>query len=155
MKVFNLHCALEHVFEGWFASEQDFVDQQARGLIACPLCDSTKVRKGLSAPRLNLGRGAAAPAATAAPSPSPSASDALHAPQALQAAWLQMARQVMAHTEDVGPRFAEEARRMHRGDIEERGIRGQTTPEEAQALREEGVPVLRLPLPEAAKETLQ
>lgn len=73
----------------------------------------------------------------------------------MQAAWLQMSRKLIAHTEDVGERFAEEARRMHHGEVEPRGIRGQASAEEAVALIEEGISVLPLALADAAKETLQ
>lgn len=73
----------------------------------------------------------------------------------MQAAWLQWARHVVAHTEDVGGRFAQEARRIHHGDAEERPIRGQATREETAQLLEEGVAVMPLLLPESAKETLQ
>jgi hypothetical protein len=156
MKVLNLQCAAQHVFEGWFASEEDYASQTARGLLECPLCGDKAVHKLPSAPRLNLGapRAEAAPPADVAPQQVVSgASDP--ALQALQAAWLQAARRIMAETEDVGTRFAEEARKIHYGEAEERGIRGQASREEMQALREEGVDVLALPIPEALKEPLQ
>ncbi len=124
MKVFDLHCPLDHVFEGWFASEEDFRSQLDRGLVECPMCGSKELRKGLSAPRLNLG---AQPAA-AAPAPVPDEADRrkLHA---LQAAWLEVSRKIASKTEDVGERFAEEALRMHKGEEPERPIRGQATPQ--------------------------
>jgi hypothetical protein len=140
MKVLDLHCAQGHAFEGWFAGEDDFQSQLQRGLLQCPMCGSAEVRKALSAPRLNLG-------ATEAPS-SPS-------PQEVQAAWLRMARKILAETEDVGTRFAAEARRMHYGEVKERAIRGQSSPRETLQLLEEGIAVLPLPLPAAAKESLQ
>lgn len=168
MKVLDLHCEHDHAFEGWFASEGDFQDQLARGLLECPMCGSRSVRKVLSAPRLNLRSTAAEPPARhdssagtgpadAGPSPASSSSSPSRsmAPQELQAAWLRMARQVMAHTEDVGPRFAEEARRIHHGEAEERPIRGQASVKDTVQLLEEGIAVLPLPLPAAAKETLQ
>lgn len=139
MKVLDLHCAQGHAFEGWFAGEDDFQSQLQRGLLQCPMCGSAEVRKALSAPRLNLG-------AAEAPSPSP---------QETQAAWLRMARKILAETEDVGTRFAAEARRMHYGEAEERAIRGQSSPRETLQLLEEGIAVLPLPLPAAAKEPLQ
>ena len=149
MKVFDLHCPLDHVFEGWFASEEDFRSQLDRGLVECPMCGSKELRKGLSAPRLNLG---AQPAA-AAPAPVPDEADRrkLHA---LQAAWLEVSRKIAAKTEDVGERFAEEALRMHKGEEPERPIRGQATPQQAMELLEE-VPVMPLALPKSSKETLQ
>lgn len=146
MKVLDLQCAQQHSFEGWFGSEAEFQDQLARGLVECPLCGDAAVTKLLSAPRLNLGSGKE-PAARA---------DVVAAPEAtMQAAWMKMVRHVLAHTEDVGQRFPEEARRMHYGETEERGIRGQASPGETQALLEEGIGVLPLPIPKALKEPLQ
>ena len=73
----------------------------------------------------------------------------------LQSQWLRALRHVMSNTEDVGERFPEEARRIHYGEVEERGIRGRATREDADALREEGIEVMALPLPDAVKEPLQ
>ncbi len=148
MKVLNLQCIHGHGFEGWFASEDDFLGQQERGLLECPVCGETGVAKLPSAPRLNLG---AAKEPAAAPK-----QDVVAAPDAaMQAAWLKMVRHVMAHTEDVGERFAEEARKIHYGESEERGIRGQASREETEALLEEGIGVLPLPVPKALKGPLQ
>lgn len=145
MKVLDLHCSQNHGFEGWFASEDDFQSQLARGLVECPLCGDTAVTKKLSAPRLNLG----------ATQPE-SAQEVVSMPDAsLQAAWLKVVRHVIANTDDVGERFAEEARRIHYGETEERGIRGQASKEETQALLEEGIGVLPLPIPKALKGPLQ
>ncbi|MBE2261263.1 MAG: DUF1178 family protein [Burkholderiaceae bacterium] len=154
MKVFDLHCGHGHVFEGWFASEDDFQQQQARALLACPLCGDLSVTKLPSAPRLNLG-GAAAPARDAAPAAAAPAAVAALPPAALQAAWLRMVREVMARTEDVGERFAEEARRMHHGETDERAIRGQATREQTEELLEEGIAVLPLPIPAGFEGPLQ
>jgi hypothetical protein len=156
MKVLDLHCAQAHAFEGWFASEDDFQDQFARGLLCCPLCGDQAITKLPSAPRLNLSGGAARPVQppTAGTSPASSSMASLP-PAAMQAAWLQMVRQVMAHTEDVGERFAEEARRMHYGEADERAIRGQATLEQTEELLDEGIAVLPLPLPDGLKGPLQ
>ena len=146
MKVLNLQCGHGHGFEGWFASEGDFQDQLARGLVECPLCADVQVSKLPSAPRLNLG----------ASEPQPARQEVVSAPNAqLQAAWMQMVRQVMANTEDVGERFAEEARKIHYGEADDRGIRGQASREETEALIEEGIPVLPLPVPKGLKGPLQ
>ena len=161
MKVLDLQCRQGHVFEGWFASEDDFQGQKQRGLVQCPLCADDHIEKRLSAPRLNLGaREPAAPSAMPTPSAAPEGGSlqvgnppAL--PPALQAAWLDLARKIVANTEDVGARFAQEARRMHHGEVQERAIRGQATADEAMELLEEGIAVMPLPLPAAAKETLQ
>lgn len=162
MKVLDLLCVQGHGFEGWFGSEDDFQDQRARGLVQCPMCASADIHKALSAPRLNLrssrvGSSAAAkPPAACDPVPPPGSEAALAAvPAELQAAWLQLSRSIVANTEDVGSRFAQEARRMHHGEIEERGIRGQATAQEAAQLLDEGIAVLPLALPAAAKESLQ
>lgn len=175
MKVLNLQCALQHDFEGWFGSEDDFQSQLARGLVECPICGDTQITKQLSAPRLNLStsrrdREVPAPASAAASDSSAQAQASARGEQAgsgatssvtsmspaqMQAAWLQAVQHVMANTEDVGQRFAEEARKMHYGESEERGIRGQATPEQTRDLMEEGIAVMPLPIPDALKGPVQ
>lgn len=154
MKVLDLQCTHEHSFEGWFASEEDFQGQLARGLVECPMCGDAAITKKLSAPRLNLG---ATRSDTEVKAPTSAKSDVMAAPSdpQLQAAWMKMVRHVMANTEDVGEKFAEEARRIHYGETEERGIRGQASREETEALLEEGIGVLPLPIPKALKGPLQ
>lgn len=149
MKVLDLQCAALHAFEGWFASEDDFVDQQTRGLVECPFCGDADVNKKLSAPRLNLGAGRPG-ASQAMELVSGSGLDA----QAL-GAWMALARQIVAGTEDVGEQFAEEARRIHYGEAPERGIRGRASAEQTASLLDEGIAVMPLPLPEALKGRLQ
>jgi hypothetical protein len=147
MKVLNLQCAHQHAFEGWFASEDDFQSQRARQLVACPICGDTTIAKLLSAPRLNLGAQQPDPPARQEQAPPvPAMAEAT-----LQAAWLKMVRHVMAHTEDVGSQFAEEARKIHYGEADDRNIRGQASREETQALLDEGIAVLPLPVPAALK----
>lgn len=175
MKVLNLQCSFRHSFEGWFASEDDFQAQLARGLIECPLCADKGIQKLPSAPRLNLGghptQDAASPNRAQESSPAPSLvpsgngtvmrkADAMPgmsaaASPADQAAFLQALRHLVANTEDVGERFADEARRMHYGDAKARSIRGQTSAREAVELLEEGIDVMPLTLPPGLKETLQ
>ena len=152
MKVLNLQCGARHVFEGWFSSEDEFSDQHERGLLACPLCGDMVVHKLPSAPRLNLGvpREEAAPAIA---DKQPVVSGNVEG--ALQAAWLHMTRRIMDQTDDVGDRFAEEARKIHYGETKERGIRGQASREETEALIEEGIEVMAVPLPDALKGPLQ
>ncbi|WP_326534864.1 DUF1178 family protein [Pseudorhodoferax sp.] len=146
MKVLDLQCPHGHSFEGWFGSEDDFQSQLARQLVECPVCGDTAVTKKLSAPRLNLG--------ASAPSESPQREVAAVDPQ-LQAAWMKMVRHVLANTEDVGGKFAEEARRIHYGETAERNIRGQASREETESLLEEGISVMPLPIPKALKGPLQ
>ena len=160
MKVLDLQCRQGHSFEGWFGSQDDYDAQRARGLVTCPMCNDNEITKMLSAPRLNLGHASAPtqaqPEATSAPKASASiaAADANPVVQ-MQAALMHMVRHVMANTEDVGTQFAEEARKIHYGERQERNIRGQATREETEALLEEGIDVLPLPLPDVLKEPLQ
>ncbi|PUE52699.1 DUF1178 family protein [Limnohabitans parvus] len=165
MKVLDLQCSQGHSFEGWFGSQDDYDAQRARGLLTCPVCNDSEIVKMLSAPRLNLGHGVGPVAAAsetsgkdnASPSGPPALPDtaAAHGLQHMQAAMLNMVRHVIANTEDVGPQFAEEARKIHYGEREERNIRGQATREETEALLEEGIDVMPLPVPENLKGPLQ
>ena len=167
MKVLNLQCAHQHSFEGWFASEDDFQSQLVRGLVECPICADKAIQKMPSAPRLNLG---AQQALSPNPSNAPVTSSVSVEEASLfstelvasagpsneqQATFLRALRHVVANTEDVGDKFASQARRMHYGEEEARNIRGQATPREAIELIEEGIAVMPLPMPAALKETLQ
>ena len=150
MKVLNLRCAHEHVFEGWFASDEDFQSQGERGLVACPLCDDKTIHRLPSAPRLNVSKQRdVVPAGESAVAASPSG------PQAHQAKWLRAVRHMIASTEDVGERFPEEARRIHYGEAQERAIRGRASSADADALREEGIEVMSVAVPEPLKGPLQ
>lgn len=146
MKVLNLCCALDHRFEGWFSSEDDYQSQLERGLVECPLCGDTTIQRLPSAPRLNVS-GAREPVAMPQ-APTPEA-------MTLQSMWTRAVQHVLANTVDVGDRFADEARRIHYGEAEERAIRGQATPEDRQALQEEGIEVMSLPVPAALKGPIQ
>jgi hypothetical protein len=150
MKVLDLQCALGHTFEGWFASEDDFLSQCERAMVQCPLCGDAAVHKKLSAPRLNLSTSRHDKPTTEIEVVSQPVSDT-----SVTTAWLELSRRIVANTLDVGDRFAEEARRMHYGETEERAIRGKTTVDEARALVEEGIEILPVLLPQIAKEPLQ
>ena len=152
MKVLNLQCSHGHSFEGWFASQDDYDAQRGRGLVTCPVCNDSEVTKMLSAPRLNLGGSQPEPPTAAQTGSTPVANVG---PAQMQAAWMQMVRHVMANTEDVGQKFAEEAHKIHYGETEERNIRGQATREETEALLDEGIDILPLPVPAGLKEPLQ
>ncbi|WP_353148934.1 DUF1178 family protein [Pollutimonas bauzanensis] len=150
LKVFDLQCDQGHVFEGWFGSADSYESQQSRGLLSCPVCNSSRVVKKLSAPRLNLSH-AQSPDIAPASSSSPARSGGqVAAPAAKQMAQLQAEvmrhiRQIVRNTENVGEKFAEEARRMHDGETEERAIRGTATPEEREELAQEGIAVMPIP----------
>ena len=154
----------------------DFQSQLTRGLVECPMCADKAVVKLPSAPRLNFGGHSPPAVSSDSASSSPPLGEAIAAVGAApatslttmvdhplqvgpsfkqQAAFLNAVRHVLANTEDVGERFANQARAMHYGDAEPRSIRGQATQREAVELIEEGIDVMALPMPAALKETLQ
>jgi hypothetical protein len=157
MKVLDLKCSHDHRFEGWFASTDEFESQLSRKLVACPVCSTTEVSRMPSAPRLNLSssRSDQSEKAAAGSNAEQAAQPPQNADHALQARALQFMREILANTENVGDRFAEEARRMHYDEAPARNIRGVATPEDAHALMEEGIDVMPLPVPAALKEPLQ
>lgn len=167
MKVLDLQCVQSHTFEGWFASEDDFVSQCARGLVLCPLCGDASVQKKLSAPHLKLStnrrdnRASPAqalpgqPIVTAGPVASAQPVATADVDPSLTALWMELAQRIVASTQDMGDSFAEEARRMHYGETEERAIRGQASVDEARALVEEGIDILPVFLPHSLKKVLQ
>jgi hypothetical protein len=164
MKVLDLRCAAGHAFEGWFASEDDYGSQRERGLLDCPVCGNAEVVRLPSAPRLNLS-GAREPASAQAPAragagaagtaepAAPSVDMALHG-GAVQR-FVEAVAELLNSSEDVGTRFAEEARRIHYGESEAKGIRGQATAEEREALADEGIEVFTLPAGVPPKSSLQ
>jgi len=141
MKVFDLTCDSGHRFEGWFASAERFAEQSAASAVRCPLCDSSAVQRAPSAPRLNLHGDATHDGPTTTEPPVATVFERL--------------RRVIASTENVGPRFAEEARRIHYQETPARPIRGTATDRERRELDEEGIETLSFPLPSALAETLQ
>lgn len=151
MKVFDLACCRGHRFEGWFASAADFDAQTARGLIECPLCGSVEIAKQLSAPRINLG---ATPPRVADAAPARAAAPAAPDP-ALHALLLATSRKLAAQTENVGARFADEARAIHLEEAPRRAIRGVASGHEIEELLDEGIAVLPLPFADELDEPLQ
>lgn len=158
MIVFDLSCANGHRFEGWFGSSADFEDQRMRGLLACPQCETAQVAKAPMAAAVpkkgNQLPARVAPEQTTAPSsqvsnaPMPSeVVEALTKLAEAQAKALEKSRW-------VGKGFAEQSRAMHYGEQDAEAIHGQASPEEAQALLEEGVPVAPLPFPVAPPDKL-
>ena len=174
MKVYNLACPLDHRFEGWFASEEDCLAQQGNGMLACPICESTEITRMPSAPHIaKSGSNKEAVTSTeltvansAVDSGGVSGAisgnvvaltggDHSHLEAQVQAAFLKGMRELMGRSEDVGSSFAEVARKIHYKESPERSIRGQTTLDEAEALREEGIEVMAMPMMPAFKNTLQ
>jgi len=152
MKVFNLGCQQEHAFEGWFASADAFDDQLAKGLIECPFCGDKSIRRLPSAPRLNLSSAGAEVPAPTSERPGP---DSAPSAQQMQALWAKVARYIRENTEDVGDRFAEEARRIHYAEAPERAIRGTATREESRELKDEGIEVFAFPMPKGTGGPIQ
>ncbi len=138
MILFELKCAQDHRFEGWFRDGRNYEAQRKGGKLACPVCNSRKIEKAPMAPRIAKG----APAKPAKPAEAPAAV----APQTMAVKALRELRaKVEADCDYVGPTFAEEARRIHYGETEPRGIYGETTDEEAEALDEEGIEFAKIP----------
>ena len=153
MILFDLKCSQDHRFEGWFRNGAAYDAQAAAHAITCPICGDDKVTKAPMAPAIAKGGRARdrdpAPVA-AAPVPAPVASPPV--PDAVREAQAEILRhlrelrsQVEKNADYVGNRFAEEARKIHYGEVESRAIYGETSPEQAEALREEGVPVASIP----------
>ncbi len=144
MIVFELECSQRHRFEGWFASLEEFDRQHSARAIACPVCADPTVTKVPSA-RIKRPRPAAKPRSEKPAKNAPGTAPAPAQPQHMTlAAFID---HVLVTSEDVGTRFAEEARKIHRGEAPHRSIRGQSSAEETEALLEEGVPVIPLPIP--------
>ena len=156
MKVLDLQCQHGHAFEGWFGSENDFQGQLSSGLVECPLCGDRQVAKLLSAPRLNLSTSLRESAPMSSESTAVERVEPAHEQTSttmaqMNQAWMKVVQLVLQNTEDVGSGFAEEARKIHYGEKPERNIRGQVTATESQALHEEGIAVVSLPMPAALK----
>ena len=153
---YQLCCAEGHNFDGWFRTGAAFDDQATRGMIACPACASTDVRRALMAPSITRARAAppadvtagsqavvAAPTGTL-PAPSmPMAGSTM--PDQVRAMLQRVRAEIEAKCENVGDQFADEARAIHRGDSEVRGIYGEATPAQAESLADEGIEIAAIP----------
>ena len=144
MVIYNLLCKKNHSFEGWFPSFEDYQKQADKKLISCPSCGSTKVEKVPHACAVHVKKEPAAPPAKKprqTPAAPPTAAE-------FKEMLIQVHHYVKQNFEDVGPRFAEEARQIHKGDAAERPIHGTATVKETKDLAEDGVPFVALPKPE-------
>lgn len=158
---YALACDHGHSFEAWFRSSSDFDGQAERGLLSCPACGSSEVRKALMAPKVVSREASAARSTPATAETVESAAAQAEASAPVQAANVppgaeeivarlrELKRQLVESSENVGNRFPEEARRMHYGEAPHRSVYGEASPDEARALIEEGVGIMPLPvLPE-------
>ena len=130
MILFELRCAKDHQFEGWFPSGAAFEAQLTACKLSCPLCGDRQIEKAVMAPRIGK-----------ATSPTPATEAAIDARAALR----ELRKKVEEACDYVGPEFAEEARRIHYGEAPERGIYGEASDEQAQGLVEDGISVARIP----------
>ena len=133
---YSLHCENGHEFDGWFRDSAAFDEQAAAGVIACPSCGSVKVQKALMAPAVATDKKGGDAVSTLMPGGEDTeARDMLR----------KLREHVIANADDVGDKFAEEARRIHYKEAEERGIYGTATPDETRELRDAGIDVHPLP----------
>jgi hypothetical protein len=149
---YNVRCQHGHEFDGWFNDSAGFDRLAKRGLVECPTCGDTKVERALMAPAVATRETTPArlenppPAAPAGSHPAvPTAMTGGPLPDQVRAALQRMRAEVEKTCAYVGPDFADEARKMHRGESEPRGIYGETSPEQADALKDEGVEFSRIP----------
>lgn len=148
---YQLRCSADHRFDGWFRDSHAFEQQAHHGLVSCPECGDTAVNRALMAPA--IGRRVLTVDQTGAPDPAPPAATpsapvpekVAVIPDAVRAVLQRLRAEVERTSDYVGPEFADEARRIHRGESERRSIYGESTPEQAEALAEEGIQVARIP----------
>jgi hypothetical protein len=132
---FSLSCEHDHAFEGWFRSNDDFETQKKRGFVECPACGSIRVEKALMAPAVSTGRKREKIAL------------AMGEQQKKAMAQLKALSEKMRENADyVGDKFADEARKIHFGETDARGIYGEATPDEARSLAEDGVEFMPIPV---------
>lgn len=155
MILYRLRCAKGHEFDSWFKDSKTYERQEKKSLIGCAVCGSAKVERALMAPRIGKTAKDAVPQAAVEAAPeaptAPSAEQqqmatlAKHMPKELREALLKVRAEVEKNCEHVGDKFADEARKIHYGESDKRGIYGETSDEEAEALAEEGIEFGRLP----------
>ena len=157
MILYRLRCSNGHEFESWFKDSKTYERQEKKSLVGCAICGDAKVARAIMSPRIGKGGKAVEVEVPAAPAPAPiptpeqqlaqqkMATIARHMPKELREALLKARAEVEKNCEHVGDRFADEARKIHYGESDKRGIYGETTDEEATALAEEGIEFGRLP----------
>jgi hypothetical protein len=147
---YALICAQGHDFESWFQDSAAYDKQAKRALVTCPQCGSAKVEKAIMAPRLSGAKKRdPQPEAPVATSPAPEKTPvAMISPQEqeIRAKLKELREHLTKNADDVGPKFPEEARKMHYGEVEHRSIYGVASPEEAKGLSEEGIEFHPLPI---------
>ena len=154
MILYRLRCSKGHEFESWFKDSKTYERQEKKSLIGCAVCGDSKVARAVMSPRIGKAGKAmveAEPPTAPAPAPAPTpqqqqmAALAKHMPKEMRETLLKLREQVEKNCEHVGPKFAEEARKIHYGESDKRGIYGEASPEQAEALADEGIEVARIP----------
>lgn len=131
---FSLRCEHEHEFDGWFRNGEDFETQKKRGLVSCPACNSNRIEKALMAPSVSTGRQKEMVALAVS-----------EEQRRLMGQVREMAKKLRENADYVGDRFAEEARKIHFGETDPRGIYGEASPQEVKGLLDDGVDFMPLP----------
>ena len=142
MVIYDLTCDNSHSFEGWFSGPENYQEQLSQNRIECPVCGSTTITKLLHACAVHMKKEEAPVPRARRPTP------AMPGPEQLREALIRVHHYVQNNFEDVGAHFAEEARRIHEGEIDERPIHGTATAEEREALDDDSIPYMTLPKPE-------
>jgi hypothetical protein len=152
MILYRLRCSKGHEFESWFKDSKTYERQEKKSLIGCAVCGDAKVARAVMSPRIGKkGKAAEVEVPVPAPAPAPTpeqqkmAALARKMPKELREALMKVRAEVEKNCEHVGDKFAEEARKIHYGESDKRGIYGETSDEEAEALAEEGIEFGRLP----------
>ncbi|HXX04772.1 MAG TPA: DUF1178 family protein [Xanthobacteraceae bacterium] len=153
---YALHCECGHDFESWFANSAAFDKQKKRKLVTCPICGSAQVEKAIMAPRLNRSEATDGPPPVRVPAPAPASlpAEPVKAPVAMMSPaehelrnkLKELREHITKNADYVGPRFPDQARKIHYGEIEHRSIYGEASPEEARELHEEGIEFHPLPI---------
>lgn len=146
---YRLKCKKSHEFEAWFRNGQDYDAQAKRGLVECPTCGSKAIAKAPMAPRIARSRGKSAAAPATEPTAPVMSGDLSGKQREIMQSIRKLRDEMLARSEYVGPRFADEARRIHLNEAKARGIHGEASAEDVKKLKEEGVEVYPVPvLPE-------
>jgi hypothetical protein len=144
---YALHCENGHDFDSWFASSAAYDKQTKRALIACPICGSAEVEKAIMAPRLNHAATPAPPNPSMPPAPTKAPVAMMSPPEReLRKKLKELREHITKNADYVGPRFPEQARKIHYGEVEHRSIYGEASPDEAKELHDEGIEFHPLPI---------
>ncbi|MEX2649260.1 MAG: DUF1178 family protein [Alphaproteobacteria bacterium] len=142
MIVFDLKCPKDHVFEAWFRDSKTYERQRKAGAVSCPACGSTRIDKAVMAPNVATRKGREAAPAEATP-----AAAVMPDPREARAYAAALREHIRTNFADVGDKFADEARKIHYGEVTKRNIHGRATKDEARALHDEGVEFGTVPFP--------